>query len=158
MPIEEAGGLDDVEAISVGGQQHGMVVLDSDGCVIRPALLWNDTRSAAAAEALTREIGAEQFAQRTGSVPVASFTLTKLRWLRDHEPDNAARVAAVALPHDWLTWRLLGYGPRRRVSVRPRPQRPRHRSLRRLGYLPTSAGRPTRMTSICSSAGSVAAT
>ena len=109
--IAEAGGIDDVEAISVGGQQHGMVVLDSAGRVIRPALLWNDTRSADAAAALTEEVGAEQFARRTGSVPVASFTLTKLRWLRDNEPDNAARVAAVALPHDWLTWRLLGYGP-----------------------------------------------
>jgi xylulokinase len=109
--IAEAGGLADVEAISIGGQQHGMVVLDAQGHVIRPALLWNDTRSAEAAQALTEEVGAEQFAQRTGSVPVASFTLTKLRWLHDHEPDNALRVAAVALPHDWLTWRLLGYGP-----------------------------------------------
>jgi xylulokinase len=109
--ITEAGGLADVEAISIGGQQHGMVVLDAQGRVIRPALLWNDTRSAAAAQALTDEVGAEQFARRTGSVPVASFTLTKLRWLHDNEPDNAARAAAVALPHDWLTWRLLGYGP-----------------------------------------------
>jgi xylulokinase len=109
--IEQAGGLDDVEAISVGGQQHGMVVLDSEGKVIRPALLWNDTRSATAARALSEEVGAEQFARRTGSVPVASFTLTKLRWLRDNEPENARRVAAVALPHDWLSWRLRGYGP-----------------------------------------------
>ena len=109
--IADVGGLDDVEAISIGGQQHGMVVLDVEGRVIRPALLWNDTRSAEAADALIREVGAEEFARRTGSVPVASFTLTKLRWLRDNEPDNAARVAAVALPHDWLTWRLLGYGP-----------------------------------------------
>ncbi|MDE3134820.1 MAG: xylulokinase [Acidobacteriota bacterium] len=109
--IADAGGLDGVEAIAVGGQQHGMVVLDADGRVIRPALLWNDTRSADAATALVQEVGAEQFARRTGSVPVASFTLTKLRWLRDNEPDNAARVAAVALPHDWLTWRLRGYGP-----------------------------------------------
>jgi xylulokinase len=109
--IEQAGGLDDVAAIAVGGQQHGMVVLDAEGRVIRPALLWNDTRSAPAARALTEEVGAAQFAQRTGSVPVASFTLTKLRWLRDNEPDNAKRVAAVALPHDWLTWRLRGYGP-----------------------------------------------
>jgi xylulokinase len=109
--ITAAGGLADVSAISVGGQQHGMVVLDNDGHVIRPAMLWNDTRSAPQAAALTEEVGAAEFARRTGSVPVASFTLTKLRWLRDNEPDNAARVAAVALPHDWLTWRLLGYGP-----------------------------------------------
>jgi xylulokinase len=109
--IADAGGLDDVAAISIGGQQHGMVVLDADGRVIRDALLWNDTRSAAAARALTEEFGAAELAQRTGSVPVASFTATKLRWLRHAEPENAARVAAVALPHDWLTWRLLGYGP-----------------------------------------------
>ena len=109
--LAAAGGLDDVAAISVAGQQHGMVALDAAGRVVRPALLWNDTRSAAAAAALTDEVGAAEFARRTGSVPVASFTLTKLRWLRDNEPENAARVAAVALPHDWLTWRLLGYGP-----------------------------------------------
>ena len=109
--IADAGGLDDVDAIAIAGQQHGMVVLDAAGRVIRPALLWNDTRSAAAAAALVQEVGAGEFARRTGSVPVASFTLTKLRWLADNEPENAARVAAVALPHDWLTWRLRGYGP-----------------------------------------------
>jgi xylulokinase len=109
--IADAGGLDDVAALSVGGQQHGMVALDASGRVIRPALLWNDTRSAAAAVALTDEVGAAEYARRAGSVPVASFTATKLRWLRDAEPENARRVAAVALPHDWLTWRLLGYGP-----------------------------------------------
>jgi len=89
-----------------------MVVLDADGRVIRPALLWNDTRSAGAAEELIAEFGVDALAQRTGLVPVASFTATKLRWLRDAEPESAARVAAVALPHDWLTWRLRGYGPR----------------------------------------------
>lgn len=109
--LADAGGLDGVDAISIAGQQHGMVALDSNGRVIRPALLWNDTRSADAADALVREVGADEFARRTGSVPVASFTLAKLRWLRDNEPGNASRVAAVALPHDWLTWRLLGYGP-----------------------------------------------
>ena len=109
--VSDAGGLGDVAAISIGGQQHGMVVLDADGRVIRDALLWNDTRSAAAAAQLTEEFGAAELASRTGLVPVASFTITKLRWLRDAEPENAARVAAVALPHDWLTWRLRGYGP-----------------------------------------------
>jgi xylulokinase len=109
--LDDAGGLADVEAISIGGQQHGMVVLDSDGRVIRDALLWNDTRSAGAARDLVEEFGAASLAERTGLVPVASFTSTKLRWLRDNEPANAARVAAVALPHDWLTWRLSGYGP-----------------------------------------------
>ncbi len=108
-----------VAAVSIGGQQHGMVVLDLDGRVIRPALLWNDTRSAQAAADLVAEYGATAFVQRTGVVPVASFTATKLRWLRDNEPDNAARVAAVCLPHDWLTWRLRGYGPADRSALGP---------------------------------------
>ena len=107
--IAAAGGLDDVAAVSIAGQQHGMVVLDAGGDVIRPALLWNDTRSAAAAQHLADEF--PDIVARTGSRPVASFTATKLRWLRDAEPDNAARVHAVALPHDWLTWRLRGFGP-----------------------------------------------
>jgi xylulokinase len=109
--IDAGGGLDDVAALSVAGQQHGMVVLDASGRVIRPALLWNDARSATAALDLIGEVGADDYARRTGVVPVASFTATKLRWLRDAEPENAARVAAVALPHDWLTWRLRGFGP-----------------------------------------------
>lgn len=112
VAVEAAGGLDDVDAVSVGGQQHGMVALDASGEVVRDALLWNDTRSAQAALDLIDEAGGPAFwADATGSVPVASFTATKLRWLRDAEPENAAKVAAVALPHDWLTWRLAGHGP-----------------------------------------------
>lgn len=105
--ISAAGGLADVEAISIGGQQHGMVALDSEGAVIRDALLWNDTRSADAAKALNSEMGGDaEIAKQVGSVLVASFTATKLRWLADAEKDNAARVAGVALPHDWLSWQL----------------------------------------------------
>ncbi|MCL1898502.1 MAG: FGGY family carbohydrate kinase, partial [Micrococcales bacterium] len=111
--IADAGGLSDVAAAAVGGQQHGMVVLDAAGEVIRPALLWNDTRSADAATTLIDELGGQAaWADAIGSVPVASLTVTKLRWLRDAEPDNAARVAAVCLPHDYLTWRLAGHGPK----------------------------------------------
>ncbi|MGI8434423.1 MAG: xylulokinase [Nocardioidaceae bacterium] len=111
--VEAAGGIDDVQAVAVGGQQHGMVCLDEDAEVVRPALLWNDTRSARAAEDLIAELGAgergrQAWADLTGSVPVASFTVTKLRWLAEHEPERAARVQAVCLPHDWLTWRLAG--------------------------------------------------
>ena len=113
--VRAAGGFDDVRALSVGGQQHGMVCLDSQGEVIRPALLWNDTRSAGAAEELTcergdgdRERGARWWAQATGLVPVASFTVTKLRWLKDNEPENARKIAAVCLPHDWLSWKIRG--------------------------------------------------
>ncbi len=108
----QAGGLDDVAGIAVAAQQHGMVCLDESGYVVRPALLWNDVRSAGAAADLVDEAagGAAQWAQRTGSVPVASLTVSKLRWLAQHEPDSAARTAAVCLPHDWLTWRLGGTG------------------------------------------------
>jgi len=107
--IADAGGLDGVAALGVAGQQHGMVCLDEDGRVVRPALLWNDTRSAGAARDLIAELGGpEAWAKAVGSVPVASFTVTKLRWLARHEPDNAARAATVCLPHDYLTWRLTG--------------------------------------------------
>lgn len=107
--LAQAGGLDDVAAISIGGQQHGMVALDSSGDVIRPALLWNDTRSAQAARDLNKELGGDSdVARKVGSVLVASFTASKLRWLADNEPANAVRVSAVALPHDWLSWQLQG--------------------------------------------------
>ena len=111
--VEAAGGLADVAAVSVAGQQHGMVCLDGSGEVVRPALLWNDTRSADAARDLITEAGGGETGRRfwadaVGLVPVASFTATKLRWLARHEPAQAARVAAVCLPHDWLTWRLAG--------------------------------------------------
>jgi xylulokinase len=116
--IAAAGGLDDVDAVSVGGQQHGMVCLDESGNVVRPALLWNDTRSAQDAEELIRNAGqgdpaagASYWAGSTGTVPVASLTATKLRWLARNEPESAQRTAAVCLPHDWLSWRLAGHGP-----------------------------------------------
>ena len=109
--LEEAsaGLLDGVEAMAVAAQQHGMVALDDDGAVVRPALLWNDTRSAQDAADLVAEWGGPQaWADAVGSVPVASFTISKVRWLARHEPELAARVARVLLPHDWLTWRLAG--------------------------------------------------
>ncbi|GAA3620151.1 xylulokinase [Marihabitans asiaticum] len=103
--------LEGVEALAVGGQQHGMVVSDDAGSVIRDALLWNDTRSAPQARALVEELGGPTaWVEATGSVPGASFTVTKLRWLAEHEPDHAAAVASVELPHDWLTRRLLEGG------------------------------------------------
>ncbi|CAB4647405.1 unannotated protein [freshwater metagenome] len=107
--IADAGGLDDVAAISVGGQQHGMVALDEAGDVIRPALLWNDTRSAEQATSLNSEIGGNQaMADAVGSVLVASFTASKVRWMAENEKANADRVHAIALPHDWLSWQLQG--------------------------------------------------
>jgi xylulokinase len=95
-------------AVSIAGQQHGLVVLDADRRVLRPAKLWNDTESAPDAEALVVRIGAEAWAAGCGSVPVASFTITKLAWLQRCEPDVFARVAHVLLPHDWLTSQLTG--------------------------------------------------
>ncbi|MCW2596549.1 MAG: xylulokinase [Pseudonocardiales bacterium] len=110
IALAGAGGVDDVAAIAVGAQQHGLVGLDEQGSVVRDALLWNDTRSAGAADDLVAELpdSAAGWARQTGSVPLANFTVTKLRWLATHEPENAARTAAVCLPHDWLTWRLRG--------------------------------------------------
>jgi len=106
--LADAGGLDGIASISIAAQQHGMVCLDEDAKVIRPALLWNDTRSALEAEALVSELGTDAWAYGVGSVPLAAFTVSKLRWLAEHEADNADRTAAVCLPHDWLTWRFLG--------------------------------------------------
>lgn len=109
--IEAAGGIGEVAAISVAAQQHGMVCLDEAGEVVRPALLWNDVRSADAAEQLLDDLGGPQaWVDAVGLVPVASFTASKLRWLTDHEPEAADRTAAVCLPHDWLSWQLGGAG------------------------------------------------
>jgi len=103
--------LEGVSAIAVGGQQHGMCALDESGAVVRDALLWNDTSSAQASRDLVSELGGvAAWVDRTGSVPVPSFTVTKLRWLAEHEPDLASRVASVVLPHDWLTGRILQQG------------------------------------------------
>ncbi|WP_405163535.1 xylulokinase [Nocardia sp. NBC_01499] len=114
-----AGLLEHVDAIAVAGQQHGLVALDAEGRPVRDALLWNDVRSAAAADELIAELGGPQaWADAVGSVPLAAFTVTKLRWLADHEPDLADRTARIMLPHDYLTWRLRG-GP----SVEPTTDR-----------------------------------
>jgi xylulokinase len=98
-------------AVSVGGQQHGLVTLDRAGRPVRPALLWNDVRSAPQRDRLVAELGGpDGWAHRTGSVPAPSFTVTKWAWLREHEPEAAAATAAVRLPHDFLTERLTGAG------------------------------------------------
>ena len=98
----------DVVAISVAGQQHGLVLLDDHGVPLRPAKLWNDTASAPQADRLVAEYGAASWAQACGSVPVASFTITKLAWVVEHEPELVDRIARIMLPHDYLTWRLTG--------------------------------------------------
>jgi len=107
--IEKAGGLSDVSAISVAAQQHGFIALDEKGEVIRDALLWNDLRSAKAAKDLNKEFGGDtETAKAVGSILVASFTVAKARWMAENEPENAKRLAAIALPHDWISWQLQG--------------------------------------------------
>uniref|UniRef100_A0AAU2UWJ1 Xylulose kinase n=1 Tax=Streptomyces sp. NBC_00003 TaxID=2903608 RepID=A0AAU2UWJ1_9ACTN len=98
-----------VTGIAVAGQQHGLVVLGQGHRPLRPALLWNDTRSAPQAAALTAELGGPHaWTARTGSAPVAAVTAAKWRWLRENEPSTADRCTAVRLPHDFLTERLTG--------------------------------------------------
>ena len=102
-------GVSQVDAISVAGQQHGMVVLDADRRPVRPAKLWNDTESAPDAGWLVKQLGgADAWAAAVGSVPVAAFTATKLSWLHRSEPESWQRLAHVLLPHDWMTLQLTG--------------------------------------------------
>ena len=98
----------DVVAVSVAGQQHGLVLVAEDDSALRPAKLWNDTVSAPQARALVEQIGPKRWAERCGSVPLASFTIAKLAWVLEHEPELGDWVAKIMLPHDWLTWRLSG--------------------------------------------------
>jgi xylulokinase len=109
LALDESGLAADVAAISVAGQQHGLVALDDDGRPVRPAILWNDTRSAPEARELTEALGGSaEWAERVGLVPVPSFTATRWAWLRGHEPEGAAAARAVRLPHDFVTERLCG--------------------------------------------------
>jgi xylulokinase len=98
----------EIAAVAIAAQQMGLVTLDPAGQVVRPAKLWNDTESAPQSRRLVEALGAAAWARACGSVPVASFTITKLAWLREHEPAAWERVARVMVPHDWLTWRLTG--------------------------------------------------
>ncbi len=98
----------DIAAIAVAAQQMGLVTLDSAWQPVRPAKLWNDTESADQSRRLVLALGAAEWARACGSVPVASFTITKLAWLKEREPSSWERVARVLVPHDWLTWRLTG--------------------------------------------------
>ncbi len=113
VAVDEAAGplLEQADAVAVGGQQHGMVLLDEHGEVVRDALLWNDTRSAPQAAALVDELGGPAAcAEAIGSVMVASFTASKLRWVAENEPASAARAARVLLPHDYVSWHLAAQG------------------------------------------------
>ncbi len=98
----------EIAAVAIAAQQMGLVVLDAGGRVVRPAKLWNDTESAPQSRRLVETLGADAWARACGSVPVASFTITKLAWLKEREPSSWTRVARALVPHDWLTWRLSG--------------------------------------------------
>jgi xylulokinase len=106
--LAQTGRARSVGAISVAGQQHGLVVTGPEGRPLRPAVLWNDTRSAPDADELREVLGAAVWAERVGVVPVPSFTVTRWAWLRRTEPEVAAAASGVRLPHDWLTERLTG--------------------------------------------------
>ncbi len=101
-----------VKAVSIAAQQHGLVALDGNGDPVHPAKLWNDAESSPQSEELTRRLGADEWAKRCGSVLTPSFTITKLAWLRDTHPEAFHLIRRVLLPHEWLTWQLLGCPPR----------------------------------------------
>ncbi|MFF7436757.1 FGGY family carbohydrate kinase [Streptomyces sp. NPDC008122] len=110
--------LEGVEAIGVSAQQHGLVPLDAQGGLVRPALVRNDKRAQVAAADLVESLGGRQaWAEAVGSVPGAGQPVAKLRWLARSEPENAQRVAMILQPHDWLVWQLLGR-PARRTTDR----------------------------------------
>lgn len=106
---EEATPPEAVHAIGVSGQQHGLVVLDENMQVIRAAKLWNDTETAPQNEALLNQLGGSQaWFDQTGIVPLTGYTLSKLLWLKQNEPENFARVRHILLPHDYLNFWLTG--------------------------------------------------
>jgi xylulokinase len=99
---------DDVAAVGLTGQMHGLVLLDADGDVIRPAILWNDQRTAAECDAIRAAIGPRHLVEITGNDALTGFTAPKLLWVRDHEPEAWARVAHVLLPKDYVRYWLTG--------------------------------------------------
>jgi len=101
-------GAGGIEAVSFSGQMVGLVVLDEQGRLIRPCILWNDQRSAAITERLTEHIGLPAVLAETSNPLFANFVAPKLVWMRENEPDNYARIRHVVLPKDYLVYRLTG--------------------------------------------------
>jgi xylulokinase len=106
--VEEKGGPRKVASIGFSGQMHGLVPLDADGEVIRPSLVWCDLRSAAQAEQMEREIGREQIISWTENPPLPNFTITKLLWMKQHEPEAFNRIQRILLPKDYVRLRMTG--------------------------------------------------
>jgi xylulokinase len=98
----------DIEAIGLTGQMHGSVLLDDGGEVVRPAILWNDQRTAAECDEIRRRVGRERLIQISGNDALTGFTAPKLLWVANHEPDNWAKVATILLPKDFVRFRLTG--------------------------------------------------
>ena len=97
-----------VRGISFGGQMHGLVMLDKDDNVIRPAILWNDGRTVKECEYLNNVIGREKLSEYTANIAFAGFTAPKILWVRENEPENFARIAKIMLPKDYIAYRLTG--------------------------------------------------
>lgn len=98
----------EIGGISFGGQMHGLVVLDQEDRVIRPAILWNDGRTGEETEYLNQTIGKDKLSEYTANIAFAGFTAPKLLWMRKHEPENFAQIAKIMLPKDYLAYRLSG--------------------------------------------------
>ena len=97
-----------VAGISFGGQMHGLVVLDENDNVIRPAILWNDGRTQKETDYLNNVIGKEKLSELTGNIAFAGFTAPKILWMKKHEPDNFAKIKKIMLPKDYLAYKLSG--------------------------------------------------
>ena len=96
----------EVAAVGLTGQMHGMTLLDARGAVIRPCILWNDQRTAAQCETITKLVGAEKILQLTGNPILTGFTAPKILWTREHEPENYRRLAHILLPKDYVRYKL----------------------------------------------------
>ncbi len=97
-----------IHAIGLTGQMHGLVLLDSSGSVLRPAILWNDGRASRQCEEIRQQIGLERLVGITGNDAFTGFTAPKLLWVRDHEPDCYQKIAQILLPKDYIRWKLSG--------------------------------------------------
>ena len=106
--VLEALGVDEVAGIGLSGQMHGLVALDGRNRVIRPAILWNDGRTASECAEIEATVGLEELIARTGNRALTGFTAPKLLWLRRHEPDAYRRIARIMLPKDYVRLRLCG--------------------------------------------------
>ncbi len=107
-PLVSGFDKEQIAGIGVGGQMHGLVVLDAEDRVIRPAILWNDGRTAKEVDYLNREIGREKLSAWTANIAFAGFTAPKLLWMRENEPELFARIAKIMLPKDYINYLLTG--------------------------------------------------